>query len=179
MSLFKSVAILVVSLGVSAGAQAAEWTTPLIDGYGKIKYNESAKFQPKQDEQYKVVFDINNDKQIEGVNAELWLVARFMNLMGAADVPAENIHAVAVIHGAATPAAMTDELYKQHNDQSNPNLELMKRLADNGVKIYLCEQAAASFDMDPDAQINEYVEPVLSALTAIPQLQLDGYAFMP
>lgn len=179
MTLFKSLAILIVSLGISTGALATDWTTPLIDGYGKIKYDENAKFQPKQDEQYKVVFSIDGEKQMEGVNAELWHVARFMNLMSAADVKPDNVHAVAVIHGPAASIAMTDELYKQRNDQSNPNLELMKELTDNGVKIYLCEQAAAGFDIDPNSQVNEYVEPVLSALIAIPQLQLDGYALMP
>ncbi|WP_053070594.1 DsrE family protein [Halomonas sp. PR-M31] len=179
MSIFKTLAVLVVSLGVSSGALAADWTTPLIEGYGKIKYDENAKMQPSQDQQYKVVFSVDGDKQTDGVNAELWHVARFMNLMSAADVPPENVHAVAVIHGSATPIAMTDELYQQRNDASNPNLELMKRLTDNGVKIYLCDQAAAGFDIDPDTQVNEYVEPVVSALIAIPQLQLDGYALMP
>lgn len=171
--------ILLLSLGIASGALAAQWTTPLIEGYGKIQYDANAAFQPKQDEEYKVVFAIDGDQQHDGVNANLWLVARFMNLMAAAGMDPDNVKVVAMISGSATSLAMSDELYRQRNDASNPNLQLLKALADNGVKIYVCEQALAGFDIDPATQVNEHIEPVLSALTTIPQLQMDGYVLMP
>ncbi|HSH49371.1 MAG TPA: DsrE family protein [Halomonas sp.] len=171
--------ILLFSLGIASGAQAAQWTTPLIEGYGKVQYDANAAFQPKLDEQYKVVFAIDSDRQHDGVNADLWIVARFMNLMAAAGMDPDNVEVVAMISGSATPLAMNDKLYRQRNDALNPDQELLKALADNGVKIYVCEQALAGFDIDPANQVNEHIEPVLSALTTIPQLQMDGYVLMP
>jgi intracellular sulfur oxidation DsrE/DsrF family protein len=170
---------LLLSLGIASGALAAQWTTPFIEGYGKIQYDADAAFQPKQDEQYKVIFAIDSDQQHDGVNAGLWSVARFMNLMAAADMDPDNVKAVAMISGSATPLAMSDEFYQQRNEASNPNLELLRALADNGVEIYVCEQALVGFDIDPATQVNEHIEPVLSALTTIPQLQMDGYVLMP
>ena len=89
--------ILLLSLGIASGALAAQWTTPLIEGYGKIQYDANAAFQPKRDEEYKVVFAIDSDPQHDGVNADLWIVARFMNLMAAADMDPDNVKAVAMI----------------------------------------------------------------------------------
>ncbi len=47
--------LLTISLGYT---NAQKWETPLIDGYGEVKYFEKTAIQPNPSSQYKLLFDI-------------------------------------------------------------------------------------------------------------------------
>lgn len=168
--------IALVTIGNSVTAQ--EWQTPVIDGYGKVKYFKDAAGQPDKNEVYKILYHITSDVEREGVNKGLWHIARQVNLFGAAGVPAENVKIVALISGSSTDIVLNNKAYKKKHLTVNPNLELMKKLTDYGVKIEVCGQAAAGKHIDPETDLNEYTDFTLSALMAIPIYQNKGYHLM-
>src|SRR5699024_5263197 len=102
MMLPKIMLLAMLTAGLALPATAQECTTPMIDGYGKIKYYKNTELQPQKDMQYKVAFDLKRLKKEEGGNAGLLKMARLLNLLGTAGVPAENISLVGVVHGPAT-----------------------------------------------------------------------------
>lgn len=173
--------IICVCLLAIAGnkAMAQEWTNPVIKDYGKIKYYKDAAMQPNRHMDYKIVFNITTDKEIDGVNAGLWKMARTINLLRAGGVKEKNIHLVGVIHGAATPTVLTNEAYQKSKGRHNPNLDILKVLKENGVQLNVCGQALAKANIDPYTDLNEYITFSLSALVDIPSFQLMGYALMP
>ena len=169
--------VLVLTL-FSTTMNAQQWETPIIKGYGKIKDFKDASLQPDKHKEYKILFHITSDKEKEGVNASLWHIARQINLLGVSGVPKMNVKIVAVISGPATPIVLSDTAYKKKFSKSNPNLDLMKKLTDYGVKIEVCGQAAAENDIDPYKELNSYTELTLSALIDIPTYQMRGYSVM-
>lgn len=157
---------------------AQKWTTPTIEGYGRIHTFDSVAAHPVAKEEYKVLFHIISDKEREGVNAALWKMARTINLLEASGVPKENIFVGAVISGEATPIVLTDMLYQKRLDKPNPNLDLMKKLTDYGAFIHICGQAAVEHDVDPKTDLNPYVHLTLSALTDVLIYEKEGYILM-
>lgn len=179
MQKIKSTICLCLLALLGHGALAQEWTNPVIKDYGKIKYYKNAAMQPDKHTDYKIVFNITTDQEIDGVNAGLWKMARTINLLRAGGVKEKNIHLVGVIHGAATPIVLTDAAYQKSKGRPNPNLDILKELKVHGVQLHVCGQAVAKAHIDPDTQINRYVALSLSALIDIPSFQLKGYALMP
>ncbi len=156
---------------------AQEWQTPKIEGYGKIKYFENAAEQPDASIHHKLVFNITDEKEKEGVNAGLWRIARTLNLFEAAKMPSEKLEVVAVVHGEATYLALSEAMYQKKYNKPNPNLELLKLLKANGVKVYVCGQALSGRDFEPK-DMNEYTQLALSALTVLSNYQHKGYALI-
>lgn len=169
---------LIFILTISCQMTAQEWQTPAIDGYGKIKYYEDAAEKPDTSLTYKIIFNIESDKQKDGVNVGLWKIARTLNLLKAGKVADEKVNLVAVIHGQATYTVLSDEKYQERLKKPNPNIELLRLLNENGVTIFVCGQATASRDLEKE-DLNENVQLALSALTVLPNYQLRGYALMP
>jgi len=149
----------------------------IIKDYGKIYSVENPSFKTDTTATYKVVFDVgrsfDNPSQ---PNALIETAARFINMHREAGVPVDNIQVALVIHGAASTEILKDEFYNEKFPQinTNPNSELISQLADQGVQIILCGQTAAHRKITknkahPDVQLS------LSAMTALIQLQNDGY----
>lgn len=157
---------------------AQEWQTPAIEGYGKIKYFENAAVLPDTSLSYKILFDLKEDTEKDGVNAGLWKIARTLNLLKAGKIPNENINIVAVLHGDATYVVLSNEKYQEQSERPNPNIELLRILKEKGVTIYVCGQATASRGIEEE-DINKDIEIALSALTVLPYYQLKGYALIP
>ncbi|HEA30243.1 MAG TPA: hypothetical protein ENH91_09650, partial [Leeuwenhoekiella sp.] len=155
-------------------AAAQEWQTPVIDGYGKVKYFKDAGIQPEKDKEYKILYHLTSKNEKEGVNAGLWHIARQVNLFGVTGVPSQNVKIVAVISGPDTDIVMSDDAYMKRYQKKNPNLDLMKKLTDYGVKIEVCGQAAAEHNIDPYSELNKYTDFTLSALIDIPTYQMQG-----
>lgn len=156
---------------------AQTWETPAIQGYGKVKYFKNAALQPDITKEYKILFHVTSSLETEGVNNQLWHIARQINVLSIAGVPNKNIKIAAVISGGATSIALNNEEYKRLNNKDNPNLDLEKKLNDFGVKLYVCGQAIASLGVNEN-NINEYNIFTLSGLSDIPILQQQGYILM-
>jgi len=174
----KSSISLVLILILSFQMKAQEWQTPAIEGYGKIKYFEEAAEQPDTSLTYKLVFDIKDKKEKDGVNTGLWKIARSLNLLKAGNISSEKIDIVAVIHGEATYLVLSNKKYQEQFKKTNPNIELLRLLKENGVRVFVCGQATASRDIEKE-DMNEYIQLALSALTVLPNYQLRGYALIP
>jgi len=86
--------------GVSSAAdQANFWTTPTIEGYGKMHYLPDAAYRPQPDQTYKIVFALSQGvKSPTDVNMALWHVARAVNLYAASGVPLDHLKFVAVAY---------------------------------------------------------------------------------
>jgi len=174
----KNIFILLVALTISFQLNAQEWQTPAIEGYGQIKYYEKVAELPDTSLTYKMIFNIENEKEKEGVNVGLWKIARTLNLLKAGNVAHKKIDIVAILHGEATYAILSHEEYKKKFKTQNPNMELLKLLKENGVTVFVCGQAMASRKIKKE-DMNAYTEMALSALTVLPHYQLKGYALIP
>src|SRR6056297_164932 len=170
--------ILFFFLMVTSLLAAQEWTTPVIEGYGKIKQFENVAVQPDSTLEYNLVFDITGEREMDGVNIGIWKIARVINMLGAANVPKDKIHIVAAIHGGATFITLNDEKYQEKYQKANPNNELLKLLNEYGVELFVCAQATASRGYGAE-DLNPNTKLALSAMTVLANYQLQGYAFMP
>ncbi|MEB8328693.1 DsrE family protein [Flavobacteriaceae bacterium KMM 6897] len=170
-----SIAVLLL---ISTQLKAQEWVTPVIEGYGKIKYFKTAAVQPDSTLTYKLVFDIKDGKEMEGVNVGLFKIARTLNMLGVAGIASKNINIVAAIHGEATFLVLNEEKYQKKYGKSNPNLQLLEVLKQHGVELYVCSQATSARDIQ-EIDMNEYVQSALSAISVLANYQLRGYALMP
>ncbi|TLP71893.1 DsrE family protein [Maribacter sp. ACAM166] len=172
--------ILLITLVLMAAqiTSAQEWTTPIIEGYGKIKEFKDVATQPDANLEYNLVFDVKDDREMDGVNIGLWKIARVINMLGVGGVSQDNVHIVAAIHGGATFAVLNDTEYQEKYDKVNPNAELIKLLHEYGVELSVCAQATAArgiteADLDPNTEL------ALSAMMVLANYQLIGYALLP
>ena len=124
--------------------KAQEWKTPIIEGYGKITELKDAAAQPDASMEYKIVFDLKDDREMEGINIGLFKIARLINILGAGGISPEKVHIVAAIHGGATFSVLNQAKYQEKNEKPNPNTGVLKLLKDYGVELLVCGQATAS-----------------------------------
>jgi intracellular sulfur oxidation DsrE/DsrF family protein len=169
---------LLIILITTSTLNAQEWITPVIEGYGKIIDFKNVDARPDAALDYKLVFDITAEREMEGVNMGLWKIARVINMLEAADVPKEKIHLVAAIHGGATFATLGEAKYREKYEKQNPNDELLKLLNDYGVDILVCAQATAARNIAAE-DLNSNTRLGLSAMMVLANYQLKGYVLMP
>jgi intracellular sulfur oxidation DsrE/DsrF family protein len=151
---------------------------PLIHNFGRHVDLPNAAFKTNTDMVYKVVFEIlTRLGEPTRPHMRLETAARFVNLHAHAGVPPENIQLAIVLHGGGTQAALTNAAYQKRYDVDNPNLPLLNALSDAGVNIYLCEQSRIFSGTGAD-EVAAPVKSALSAMTAIVNLQEDGYHFL-
>ena len=174
----KSGISLVIAVFCLSLSMAQEWKTPIIKGYGKIKNFKDVGVQPDASLEYKLVFDIASDSEMDGVNKGLWKIARIINMLGSANISSDKVYIVAAIHGAATFAALNDTKHQEMYSKVNPNTELMKLLKEYGVELYVCAQATAARNIIAE-DLNPNTELALSAMTVLANYQLQGYVLMP
>jgi intracellular sulfur oxidation DsrE/DsrF family protein len=158
-------------ISLTAGVSAEEPTTgPLIDGYG-LSYSVDERDVALPDGfVYKTVFDIGQDPKPGEVNRHLVTVARFLNMHARNGVKTENMILAVVVHGAATRNLVAAE--------DNPNLELLGKLQEAGVQVYLCGQSMVHSGIQKD-QLASGVQVGLSAMTQLTILQASGHALIP
>ena len=92
-------------------------------------------------------------------------------------MPLDHLKFVAVLHGAATAAALDNAHYKQQFGVDNPNLEIIRKLRAAGTDVAVCGQAMAEHHFQYE-WIAPNVTLALSALTTITVLENEGYALM-
>jgi len=154
------------------------WSTPGINGYGKIHYEPDAAFKPVVGLSNKIVFQLTkNEGDIARPNLGLERVARVVNLYIASGVPAEQLHFVVSVTGDATPAMLDNTHFKQFYGTDNPNLPLIAELTKQGVKVSVCDQSVA-FHHYPNDWIDKSVIHALSSPTTVSTLQNQGYAWL-
>lgn len=156
---------------------AQEWVTPVIDGYGKIKYSKDVAVQPDKNLAYKIVYKITTGETREGINKGLNGIAHAINMLGCADIKNDAVNIVATIQGAATKIILNDETYEEKYGEKNPNTKVIELLSNYGVKLFVCSQATA-YKKIKETQINKNITEALSGSSVLLNYQLNGYALM-
>lgn len=148
---------------------------PVIEGYGAIYDIPDADFPADPERVYMILFDVlDSPGAPDELNIKLNTVARFLNMHARAGVPPENLKVAVVLHGGAAKDALTDEGYQRHYRSDNPNRELLEKLRNAGVRLFLCGQSAAKREFARE-EIAEPIEVALSAMTVIAILGAEGY----
>lgn len=148
---------------------------PIIENYGAVFTVENPDFTTNINEEFKVVFDVAiGPDSPEELNLRIDTAARFLNMHAQNGVTLSQLKAAMIIHGSATTNIMNNEAHEKRFGVPNPNSELLQELMDNGVEIILCGQSSKSRDVPKESLIpGEKI--ALSAMTALIQLQNDGY----
>ena len=163
---------------ISNYTNAQEWETPIIKGYGEVKYFDQAASQLNKQLEYKLIFDIKSNQVKNGVNKGLWTIARTLNLFELSGIPSKKIEIVASIHGEATFITLNSNAYQDKFGRDNPNSNIIKQLNDNGVKLYVCSQATSSRNIN-NGDLNINVIPALSGIAVLSNHLLRGFILMP
>ena len=146
--------------------------------FGNIAAVDSDFEIPKR-AKFKVLFDATQGADAGEINRSLNTVARFMNMHAEAGVPEKNMKVAIVFHSKGsfdlTKASYYDKKFK---GSENANAGIVKALTDKGVRIILCGQTAAYYDI-AKADLLPGVEMALSAMTAHALLQQQGYTLNP
>lgn len=154
------------------------WSTPTIQGYGRIHFLRGAAYQPNPARTYKIVFALTSGvSRPSEVNPALDHVARTVNLYVAAGVPLNHLKFVAVAYGAATRIALDNTHYRARFGTANPNLDLIRKLRRAGVDVAVCGQAVAEHHFEY-SWVDPSVTIALSSLTTVTILEQQGYALM-
>ncbi|HRI99150.1 MAG TPA: DsrE family protein [Hyphomonas sp.] len=143
-----------------------------IEGFGRYAPVADAAITP--DVQFKIAYDVSSAAEAGQINRGIESAARFLNMVTAAGVPAENVKLAIVVHGAA--AADLQRLYA--DGTPNPNAALLEALIAKGVSVQLCGQTAAMRDVEASSLVPG-VAISLSAMTAHALLQQAGYTVNP
>ena len=156
------------------------WSTPAIDGYGKIHYVDTPAFKPGTTAglSNKIVFQINrNEGDIRKPNLGLERVARVTNLYYAAGVPLDQLKFVVSINGDAVSSALNNDQFSKAYGVDNPNLKLISELKKAGVQVTICDQSVAFHQLDRN-WIDPMVTHTISSGTTVATLENSGYAFL-
>lgn len=170
--------LVVVAWAVTPGAAqdpAERRPGPVIEDFGAVYDVPDPDMDTPVDHVYRVVFDVGRSSEVPGsLNPWLDTVARFLNMHARAGVPPGNMELAVVLHGEAARDALLEGPFLERFGATNRNTELLRRLADAGVELYMCGQSAASRGLPAD-QLLEPVQTALSAMTARVVLESRGY----
>lgn len=163
---------------ISNYTNAQEWETPIIKGYGEVKYFDQAASQLNKQLEYKLIFDIKSNQVKNGVNKGLWTIARTLNLFELSGIPSKKIEIVASIHGEATFITLNSNAYQDKFGRDNPNSNIIQQLNESGVKLYVCSQATSSRNIN-NGDLNMNVIPAISGIAVLSNHLLQGFTLMP
>jgi intracellular sulfur oxidation DsrE/DsrF family protein len=166
------------ALAQGAATDSTEWLYPVISGYGGVHPGANLPIRPEPGIEYKIIVDVvHTNPDPAKFSSSLDRLARLVNLMGYAGIPAEHVHMVAVLDEAAGLLALTNESYRNRFKVDNPNLALLHQLKIHGVELMICSQAMAGNklverDFTSDATVT------LSALSDFVVFGQRGYSYM-
>jgi len=151
---------------------------PVFKDFGQTAQVKTDFVIPKR-AKFKVVFDTADGAKAGEVNKTLNSVARFINMHAKAGVPEKNLTAAIVFHGKGSFDLTQTRFYSaKYEGVENGNAAIIKALTDNGVRIILCGQTAAYYDIKNEDLLSG-VEMALSAMTVHALLQQQGYTLNP
>jgi intracellular sulfur oxidation DsrE/DsrF family protein len=175
-----TLAAAMIVLMTSTTASSSPLQDPAIPGFGATHTAPGAAERPDPALRYRVVFSVSKAAaRPDLVNPSLEKVARYLNLLAEDGVRPKAGDVVAVLHGPATFAALSNTAYAaKTTDGMNPNLKLIEQLRAAGVIVSVCSQALHGQRIPPN-DVQSGVRVDVSALTTITNLQLRGFALVP
>ena len=168
------VAVAIAGLSQTSVAQAED--DMLVPGFPAGRDLPGAMNAPDPNTEYKVVFDlVIEDEDLDDPYPFLPAIAVYMNTLQKFGVPAENRHISIVLHrGSGLIGLKNDEFKKRNDGKDNPNIELIKKLHDAGVKFHICGQGVLAREIDQDDLLPQ-IQVDYWALTTLIELGRQGY----
>jgi len=164
-----------ILIAINAVSAQTKEAGPIIKEYGKVWKIENNGYKTDNSKEFKVVFDImNSPDSHHEINTTIETAARFLNMHAQSGVPPEKLKVVLVVHNNASKDILTHKAYEKQFGTDNPNGNLVQALLDSGVQIIFCGQSSLSRSI-PIAETIDGVQLALSAMTALIQLQDEGY----
>ena len=162
---------------VASPTPTALQENPAIAPYGPIAHLPDAVQQPRPGS--KLLVDLTGGGDPDKLLKSIEKVARYVNIYKGAGSEAQQVDITVVIHGDATLAVLNDDAYaKKFGLEGNPNLDCLHKLHDAGVELLVCGQSLISKGGQPQ-EVVVFIDTAVSALTALVNLQSDGYAYVP
>ena len=144
-------------------------------GYEAAKDIPGAKEMVDPNGDYKVLFDVTAKVKDTEVEPILPLMATYVNTLAKNGVPASHRHIVALFHQGGGDAVFSNEVYKsRHNGADNPNIAILRALADAGVELHVCGQGLLGKKVE-QSQLLPGVQADYWALVTVINLQQRGY----
>lgn len=167
--------LLFLFLSAYLGFAQTKEAGPVIEDFGAVWKIDDPNYKTSIDSPLKVVFDIMNSPESPSqLNASIETAARFLNMHAQAGVPLENLKVAIVVHNKASKDIITNAAYLKRYGVNNPNETMIKALFNAGTEIIFCGQSSLSRGF-PRSETIEGVQLGLSAMTALIQLQNEGY----
>ena len=158
-------------------AKPGEPSHPVIANYGAVVKLADAAHQPRSGT--KLLVDLTKGGDADKVNSGLEKVAKYLNIYAGGGAEPADAQIAVVFHGDATQLVLNADAYSAtFKTEGNPNLDLLHELHEAGVELYVCGQTLISKGSKPD-EVAVFVDTAVSALTAVVNLQADGYAYVP
>ena len=176
-SAIKILCALCCALSAAQAGESDFSTGPVFSDFGPVA-DVTTDFEIPDGAQFKHSFDVKDQADAGALNRSLVSAARFINMHGRAGVPLENISVAVVVHGGAVKDVANAEYYGDAVGGDNANAALIEAMISKGVRIIVCGQSAAYYDVDND-DLLPGVEMALSAMTAHALLQASGYTVNP
>ncbi|GAA4463698.1 DsrE family protein [Novipirellula rosea] len=159
------------------GADSPKYSHPAIAKYGKVVTLPDATQQPRDGS--RIVVDVTHGGEPDKLNTALDKVARFVNIYRGAGKKSAQVDIAIVLHGDATLTILNEDAYAaRFQTKGNPNLDCLQALHEADVQIFVCGQSLIGSKAKPD-QVVVFADVAVSALTALVNLQTDGYAYVP
>lgn len=134
--------------------------------------------KPDPKMKYKLLIEITwwekDSAKLREISSSLAEVGRIINLHAAAGIDKKNIETVVVAHAGVLNAFLTNEKYQKKFHTDNPNLDIIKQLEKNNVKIIACGQAM-HFANIPKEDLLPVVKVAISAKVALSTYISKGY----
>ncbi len=170
-----------IGLGVasdqSTQSETPQYINPRIREYGKVVKLPAAAHQPHNNS--RLVVDITKGGDPDKLNSAIEKVCRYVNIYAGAGKDSAKVDIAVVLHGDATLAALNHDAYSaRFKTRSNPNLKCLSELKKTGVEVFVCGQSLIGKAAKP-SQVSDQVDVAVSALSALVNLQTDGYAYIP
>ena len=128
-----TIAIVLVSITSFAQKEGV-----ILEKYGKVYASEKPSLNFENDKEYKVIFDIyKNFSKEDEVNPQLNTIIAYLETSTKQGVVKENMKVAVIFHGTATKNVLTNTAYRKLFDIDNPNIELIEKLKDADVELYV------------------------------------------
>lgn len=130
-------------------------------------------------ENLKLVYQVTDDVDHEGVNKGLFYARKLINTYEKLGIPLSEVDMHVVYHGTATHAVVQEAARKRLNASpgENANAQILAELLSRGVHVELCENTMQQKGVKP-AELMPGVELVVGAFPRLVDLQLQGYAYI-
>ena len=160
---------LLVFLPAVAAADFSSFSTgPVFEEFGPVADIDTTMSIP-EDARFRHSFDVSERAEDGKPNRTLVSAARFINMHARAGIEQDRIELAVVVHGTAVHDVSGKE---------SGSAALVAALVDFGVRIIVCGQSAAYYDVGTK-DLLPGVEMAISAMTAHALLQQQGYTINP